>query len=119
MADFKNLKRKTLGAPPPPDEASTNLEAAEVAPPPVAPSPSLSPVAAPMRAAAPTKARAGQGAHKRDGRSMRRSDRTVQFATRVTPTWDEQIRQIAERDRLLLVEVLEKSLEAYESARKQ
>ena len=117
MADFKNLKRKTLGAPPPPDEASGNLEAPEVPPPAVlemAPAP-----AAPVRTAAPARPRAGQGAPKRDGRSMRRTDRTVQFATRVTPAWDEQVRQIAERDRLLLVEVLEKSLEAYESARRQ
>ena len=110
MADFKNLKRRTtLGAPPPLDEASSNLEAPEVAPP-AAP--------APARAAtAPAKPRAGQGAAKRDGRSMRRTDRTVQFATRVTPAWDEQIRQIAERDRLLLVEVLEKAIEAYEAHR--
>jgi hypothetical protein len=108
MADFKNLKRRTtLGAPPPPDEASTNLEASEVAP----------SHAAPTRVATPAKPRAGQGASKRDGRSMRRTERTVQFATRVTPAWDEQIRQIAERDRLLLVEVLEKAIEAYEARR--
>ena len=110
MADFKNLKRRTtLGAPPPLDEASNNLEAPEVAPIHVAP--------APTRTVAAAKPRAGQGAPKRDGRSMRRTDRTVQFATRVTPEWDDRIRQIAERDRLLLVEVLEKALEAYEGRR--
>jgi hypothetical protein len=108
MADFKKLKRRTtLGAPPPLDEASTNLEAPELAP----------PHAAPTRTPSPAKSRAGQGSAKRDGRSMRRTDRTVQFATRVTPAWDEKIRQIAERDRVLLVEVLEKALEAYEAQR--
>ena len=108
MADFNKIKRRTtLGAPPPLDEASNNLEAPEVAPTHVAPA----------RTAAAPKPRAGQGAPKRDGRSMRRTDRTVQFATRVTPDWDAQIRQIAERDRLLLVEVLEKAIEAYEARR--
>jgi hypothetical protein len=52
-----------------------------------------------------------------DGRSLRRSNRTVQFATRVTPEFDDRIRAIAERDGLLLVEVMERALEAYEAAR--
>ena len=108
MADFNKLKRRTLGAPPPPDEASSNLEAAEVAP----------PSAIAPRAPAAQRPRVGQGT-RRDARSMRRTERTVQFATRVTPAWDEQIRQIAERDRLLLVEVLEKALDAYEAAKRQ
>jgi hypothetical protein len=43
--------------------------------------------------------------------------RTVQFATRVTPDFDEQFRAIAERDRLLHVELLEKALSAYERSR--
>jgi len=38
----------------------------------------------------------------------------VQLATRVTPEFDERIRTIAERDELLIVEVLERALEAYE-----
>lgn len=92
MATFK----KKLGAPPPMEEASPNLEAPEHAPtlPPLVPS------------------------HVRiDGRSLRRSHRTIQFATRVSPEFDERIRAIAQRDGLLLVEVLEKALEAYEAAR--
>jgi hypothetical protein len=40
----------------------------------------------------------------------------VQFATRVSPEFDERIRQIAERDGLLLVEVLERALDALEKA---
>jgi hypothetical protein len=112
MADLSRLKRRsTLGAPPPPAEASSNLEAAEVVQP--APHPVL-------RATEPSiiPSSAGQGRRLRDGRSARRTGRTVQFATRVTPDFDERFRAIAERDRLLHVELLEKSLAAYESARR-
>jgi len=52
-----------------------------------------------------------------DGRSARRSNRTVQFATRVAPDFDEQIRAIANRDGLLLVEAMQKALAAYEASR--
>jgi hypothetical protein len=113
MADLSKLKRRsTLGAPPPPAEASSNLEAAEIAVP--AP-PTMQPAAERIAAAIPSSA--GQGRRIRDGRSARRTGRTVQFATRVTPEFDEQFRAIAERDRLLHVELLEKSLSAYESSR--
>jgi hypothetical protein len=107
MADVSKLKRRTLGAPPPPTEASTNLQQPEVAPaPPSYPmldgpavrKPSLETV----------------GYHRRDGRSLRRSNRVVQFATRVTPEFDQRIRTIAEREGLLIVEVLERALDAYE-----
>jgi hypothetical protein len=54
-----------------------------------------------------------------DGRTMRRSGRTVQFATRVSPEFDERIRQIAMREGLLLVEVLERALDTYEAGRKK
>lgn len=58
------------------------------------------------------------GGHMRtDGRSLRRSNGTVQFATRVTPEFDDRIPVIAERDGLLLVEVMERAHEAYEAAR--
>jgi hypothetical protein len=58
---------------------------------------------------------AGQGRRARDGRSARRTRRIVQFATRVSPEFDERLRDIAERDGLLLVEVLERALDAYEA----
>ena len=113
MADLSKLKRRsTLGVPPPPAEASSNLEAAEIilpAPPP------MSPAADGIAAAGQTPA--GQGRRVRDGRSARRTGRTIQFATRVTPDFDERFRAIAERDRLLHVELLEKSLAAYENSR--
>lgn len=98
MADVSKLKQKParrLGPPPAVDEASGNLSAPEVAP--VAP-----PVAAPQ-----VKAR-------RDGRTLRRTGRTVTFATRVSPEFDERIRDIAEEKGLMLVEVLEQALAAYE-----
>ena len=91
MADASKLKaRSRLGAPPTQEEASQNLQAPEAAP---------APPAHNIR---------------RDGRSMRRSRRTVAFATRVSPEFDVRIRDIADRDGLLLVEVLERALDAYE-----
>jgi hypothetical protein len=41
----------------------------------------------------------------------------LQFATRVSPAFDERLRNIAEQEGLLLVEVLEKALDAYEARR--
>ena len=38
------------------------------------------------------------------------------FATRISPEFDERLRDIAERDGLLLVEVLERALDAYEAS---
>ena len=95
MVDVSKLKRRsTLPPPPAIDEASPNLQAPEHAP------------------AAPRHAKP-----RLDGRSLRRSNRTVQFATRVSAEFDERIRTIAQRDNLLLVEILEKALDAYEAAR--
>ena len=96
MADVSKLKRKTLGAPPPMEEASTNISSPEVAPTPLTPVP-------------------GQ-AKRVDGRSARRSHRTLQFATRVRPDWDAELRALAQRDGLLLVEVLERALDLYKKA---
>ncbi len=116
MADaskLKGLRRSGLGAPPPQYEARTDL-APE--PPRVAPSSTESTVAArqPRRAEA-----AASQPSRMDGRTMRRSGRTVQFATRVNPEFDERIRQIAMREGMLLVEVLERALDAYEASQKK
>jgi hypothetical protein len=121
MADLTKLKRRnTLGAPPPLEEASQNLQAPEHAP--------VVPLrAAPQRAAEPVREPVNQQEEplqppprqrRLDGRSLRKTGRTVQFATRVSEEWDEHIRRIAQRDGLFLVEVLELALEAYEKARK-
>ncbi|MFX1722399.1 hypothetical protein [Paraburkholderia sp. A1RO-5L] len=103
MVDVSKLKRKGLGAPPPIEEASPNLGAPETAP-------------APAPKAALAVAAAVQ--HEReDGRTLRASGRTLQFATRVTPEFDQRIRAVAKRDGLMLVQVLEKALDAYEASR--
>jgi hypothetical protein len=107
MADLSKLRRRgTLGAPPPATEASGNLAAPETVPPP--PGQAADPPA--MAVAGGT----GQG-RRRDARSARRTGRTLQFATRVSPAFDARLRDIAARDGLLLVEVLERALDAYEA----
>ena len=97
MADMSKFMKKRLGAPPPVDDASDNLKAPEVAP------------TAPVGAGGQTQRRS------EDGRSARRTGRTVQFATRVSEEFDMRFRQVAKRDGLLLAQLLEKTLEAYES----
>jgi hypothetical protein len=113
MADLTRLKRRSsLGTPPPLAEASPNLEAPETAPPPAPP--------ARRMAVVPSVVRAGEGMiPRRDARSARRSGRTLQFATRVSPEFDSRLRSIAERDGKLLVQVLEDALEAYENSRQR
>jgi len=49
-----------------------------------------------------------------DKRSLRKTGRTEQFATRVSKEWLEKVKGIAEKENLKLVEVLEKMLENYE-----
>ena len=96
MADVSKLKQKPsrrLGLPPAADEASANLSAPEIAPAP--------PISMPQPA-------------RRDGRTLRRTGRTVTFATRVSPEFDGRLRDIAEQKGLMLVEVLERALDAYE-----
>ena len=100
MADVSKLKRRSLGAPPAPAEASRNLDAPEL-----------------MHRLTLGTGESPAGYERLDGRSLRRSNRIVQFATRVTPEFDRRIREIARDERLLIVEVLERALDAYESQR--
>ena len=93
MADLSKFKRR-LAPPPTADEMSQNLRSPETAPSPM-----------------PTVRREGI----EDGRSARKTGRTVQFATRVTEEFDARFRAAAKRDKLLLSQLLEKALEAYES----
>jgi hypothetical protein len=108
MIDITKLKGRrgqgsALAASPPPAD---RIELADV--PETAPAEASKPqpkVAAPSRKAVE--------AERIDGRSLRRSSRVVQFATRVTPEFDREIRTIAQREGLMIVEVLERALLAY------
>lgn len=92
MANASKLKRKSsLGAPPPVEEASPNLDAPETAP------ATAMPVERPI-----------------SGWSRRRSNRTMQLNLKVTPEFDVLLREIAGREGLFLAEVLEKALELYD-----
>ena len=105
MADaskLRGMRRGGLGAPPSLDEARMDLAAQP-------PSTREWPPAATKRALGPPEAAVALHA-RLDGRTMRRSGRTVQFATRVSPAFDSRIREIAMRDSMLLVEVLERAL---------
>ncbi|PVZ84172.1 hypothetical protein C9426_23990 [Serratia sp. S1B] len=98
MANVSRLKKRGgLGAPPALEEAATSLMAPEVAPSPLETTETTESVVSYVR---------------RDGRSARKTNRTLAFATRVTPEFDEEIRNIADREGLKLVEVLEDALEA-------
>lgn len=83
MADasgLKGIRRQRLGAPPSPHEARADLA------PPLEPPPALSQAApAPPPPVTPLQARI-------DGRTLRRSGHTVQFATRVSPEFDDRVR---------------------------
>lgn len=115
MADMSKLKamsgigrRSNLGAPPALEEATDNLNAPEVAPArsvPVAMSTQSKSTREPLEVVAPTP--------RRDGRSMRRSGRTIQFATRVSPEFDNKLRDVAEAEGFMLVEILERALDLY------
>ncbi|CNF38269.1 hypothetical protein D5F51_22440 (plasmid) [Yersinia hibernica] len=98
VADVSKLRKgkSKLGTPPSMDEAATSLAAPEIAP-------------APIDEHRPY--------IRRDGRSARKTNRTLAFATRVTPEFDESIRDIAEREDLKIVEVLEAALEALKEKR--
>ena len=101
MADLSKFKKgRGLGAPPSLSEASPNLAAPEVAP---TPTP-IGEVKAPAR--------------KIDGRTLRKTNRTVAFATRVTEDFDNRVREIAEANGLRIVEVLEAALDAYDRENK-
>lgn len=97
MADLSKLKkRNNLGTPPTFEEASRNLEAPEIA---------------------PVAQFAQASIAKIDGRSLRKTDRTVQFATKVKQIFDNRFRTIAVRDNLVFGDLLEKMLDAYEEKR--
>lgn len=101
MADASKLKRKSsLGSPPPEAEASPNLHEPEMAP-----ASPASPILSPNPATPYLRAF--------DGRSLRRTHRTLQLNLKVTPQFDALLREIAHREKRLLAEVLEQALFQY------
>lgn len=116
MANFQNLKkRKRLGTPPPPEMAGDNLSAPETAP--------HSPLQQPKK----SKKTSDEHRHlhfvlsketqEKKPRPKRQTGRTEPFATRVSPEFKYRLKMISARDKLKLVEVLEKAIEAYERER--
>jgi transglutaminase-like putative cysteine protease len=49
-----------------------------------------------------------------DARSFRRTGRTIQFNIRVTEDFDRRVREIAQRERRTLAEVLERAMALYD-----
>ena len=84
MNDWQKLKRHKLEVPPTLAETTSNLQMPEVI------------------------------GEKVDKRTLRKTGRTEQFATRVSKEWLEKVKAIAEKEGLKLVEVLERALECYE-----
>lgn len=125
MADaskLKNRTRKNLGNPPGPEEVATSLNSPEVAPVAVVPDAAEQSVPVPPASSVPetttpatTQVSNSAPYIRRDGRSARKTYRIIPFATRVTPEFDNEIRDIAEREGIKLVEVLENALIAYKA----
>ncbi|ELP8435345.1 hypothetical protein R1442_004002 [Salmonella enterica] len=125
MADaskLKNRARKNLGSPPGPEEVATSLNSPEVAPVAVVPDAAeqtvpLPPASSVPETTTPATTQVSNSAPyiRRDGRSARKTYRIIPFATRVTPEFDNEIRDIAEREGIKLVEVLENALIAYKA----
>lgn len=128
MADaskLKNRARKNLGSPPGPEEVATSLNSPEVAPvAAVIPEQSAAEQTLPVPPAssepeattlATTQVSNFAPYIRRDGRSARKTYRIIPFATRVTPEFDNEIRDIADREGIKLVEVLENALIAYKA----
>lgn len=125
MADaskLKNRTRKNLGNPPGPEEVATSLNSPEVAPVAVVPDAAEQTVPVPPASSVPetttpatTQVSNSAPYIRRDGRSARKTYRIIPFATRVTPEFDNEIRDIAEREGIKLVEVLENALIAYKA----
>lgn len=86
MADFSHLKKKNrLGLPPPEQEIKNNLQQPE----------SYEPAA------------------HIDGRSLRKTGRTHQLATRVRPEFYREIKVMAVQEGITIAELIEKAFELY------
>ncbi|WGL95880.1 hypothetical protein [Arsenophonus nasoniae] len=92
MANLSKLKR--LGVPPSPEEVTTNLKSPEIAP--------------------SNKYYDNEKFYvRKDARSMMKTNRILTFATRVSPQFDREFREIAERENVRLTVLLELMLDVY------
>lgn len=113
MADVSALRNKSkskgLGSPPGPDDYATSLNSPEIAP-----APGNSAEVKESSSAVSIPEQLTQEPYiKRDGRSMRKTNRTIPFATRVSAEFDQRFRDIAYQEDLKIVELMEKALQAY------
>lgn len=114
MADFGSLKKSKTGiaAPPPPEAAGDNTKAPETAPAgPTFPTPPKPPPRPPVPPAPPAQ-------KLRDGRSLRKTGRTHQFATRIKEETHGKMYDLAARDQITLGELIERAVDAYDRATK-
>lgn len=119
MANMAGLKKR-LPAPPGPEDASQNITAPEVAPAdPEHLQTQIGPSIPVIQASTSVVAQPAtpEPRLRRDMRSARRTNRTLPFSTKVSPEFDERVREIAFRDKLMLCELLERALDAYERER--
>ena len=114
MADASKLKR--LGVPPPVDEARTDL---------------VPELESQTESSSPKESRVSvfssphdmgvepQQFERIDGRSLRRTGRTVPFSTRVSDELDIRIRRIAAKHKLKIVEIIEQGIDLLEAKLKE
>lgn len=113
MADASKLRsRRKPSAPPPPDDVNPHV--ADLVP--QAAFEQATPVTEAVREKPLADAASARQERQQrvDGRTLRRSGRTLQFATRVSAEWDGRLREAAQARGMMLVEVLEQSLMAWE-----
>jgi hypothetical protein len=108
MADASKLKR--LGSPPPIDEARADLiPAPSVVEPEPEPQPKIEDVApAPPPVRQPEPQPEFYDYERVDGRTLRKTGRTIPFSTRLNADTDRLIRRIAGKHGILIAEVVER-----------
>jgi hypothetical protein len=105
MADASKLRR--LGAPPSIDEARVDLV-------PEPPIPDTTPPPAAVAPAQNPRPEPDDDFDRIDGRSLRKTGRTLPFSTRVSVDLDRRIRRIAAKHHMLIVEIIEQGVDLLE-----
>jgi hypothetical protein len=108
MADASKLKR--LGAPPPLEEARTDLIPEPVSSASESPRQDSHIPAGPTRPPEPE----NEDYQRVDGRALRKTGRTIPFSTRVNVNTDRLIRRLAGKHGMLIAEVVERGAQLLE-----